>query len=209
VSHSSGNNGPPPGWYDDAQSPGRERWWDGVVWTEHRRAGTSILRNAPGQQVAASPRACPACGAEDLKTLRAIHAQGTTTGSSSSSGWVQGNGNQPGNLVTVRSSSRNQTETAREAAPPRKRFNGVALVIFGVVFGSALGWLGYQLGTNHVAGSAQINVVLAGFVGAILVVIGAVVGARNSAYNRDAFDHAYARWDRSWQCQRCGRVTVF
>lgn len=31
--------GPPPGWYDEPDSPGRERWWDGEQWTEHRRSG--------------------------------------------------------------------------------------------------------------------------------------------------------------------------
>ncbi|MFD3827410.1 DUF2510 domain-containing protein, partial [Streptomyces sp. NPDC058625] len=28
---------PAPGWYPDPHAPHLERWWDGTVWTEHRR----------------------------------------------------------------------------------------------------------------------------------------------------------------------------
>lgn len=29
---------PPAGWYPDPESPGGERWWNGVAWSEERRA---------------------------------------------------------------------------------------------------------------------------------------------------------------------------
>jgi hypothetical protein len=29
---------PPPGLYQDPNDPGRQRWWDGVAWTEHQAA---------------------------------------------------------------------------------------------------------------------------------------------------------------------------
>lgn len=44
----------PPGWYDDANAPGTQRWWDGTAWTEH----TSQPYN--GQPVAlAAPAGTP------------------------------------------------------------------------------------------------------------------------------------------------------
>lgn len=27
--------GPPAGWYDDTTTPGRQRWYDGAIWTDH------------------------------------------------------------------------------------------------------------------------------------------------------------------------------
>jgi hypothetical protein len=28
-------SGPPAGWYDDTTTPGRQRWYDGTMWTDH------------------------------------------------------------------------------------------------------------------------------------------------------------------------------
>lgn len=54
----------PPGWYPDAQAPGGERWWDGVGWTEFRRAAvtTPAPPVVPGYAPAAALGHAPYAG---------------------------------------------------------------------------------------------------------------------------------------------------
>ena len=42
----------PPGWYPDTQLPGQQRYWDGVVWTEHR---APLASQRPAQPAAPTP----------------------------------------------------------------------------------------------------------------------------------------------------------
>ncbi len=46
----------PPGWYADPQIPGGLRYWDGQVWTEHRR-GLNIQGPPIPQPVPQPPQA--------------------------------------------------------------------------------------------------------------------------------------------------------
>jgi uncharacterized Tic20 family protein len=41
--------GTPPGWYPDPNAPGRQRWWNGMAWTEHVAAPQApVQAPAPG-----------------------------------------------------------------------------------------------------------------------------------------------------------------
>jgi hypothetical protein len=137
-----------------------------------------------------------------------IVANGTTRGTTrgTTTGWVDGNGGQPGHTATFTTTQRTTTLTAaaREASPPRKRRNGVALIIIGIAIGGFGGWIGYALAADRI-GSAVMDVGAPAIIGAVLVLWGTMLALLSEAtYNRDEYPNALARWSRSWQCQRCG-----
>jgi len=205
MGNASGSGLPPAGWYFDSQTPGRERWWDGSRWGEHTRVEQRGTITAPHRRESRhSSLTCPACGSADVKTLKAIRAQGTTTGTGHSTGWVSGTDGQPGHSVSMTTRTTNYTAAAREAAPPSKRQNGVTLVVAGVLLGALLGWIGWWLGSAGTFGDPALNMALAVVIGVALMAIGVVLLPGDLAYNRDEFPAEVARWNRSWQCQRCG-----
>ena len=57
-------------------------------------------------------------------------------------------GNQSGLFGTFSTTTKNSTEAAREATAPRKRLNGVALIVTGLVLAGTLSSIGYALGTS-------------------------------------------------------------
>jgi hypothetical protein len=198
MSNESEGGRPAAGWYGNPQIPGRERWWDGNAWTEHYRAETASA-------AALSSTACPACGSEDIKSLRIIHEHGTSTGRGISTGWVQGAGSQPGHLAQFNTTTRTVTEAARKAAPPRKRWNGIVLIVIGAVVAIIAAWLGSSL-TADTDGTFTSGVIIVVAIGVLLVIGGFILTVFDAGYNRSVYPDAIARWDRSWQCQRCGKV---
>jgi hypothetical protein len=208
VTNATGNGQPTAGWYGNPQDPARERWWDGNGWTEHYRAKPPTTQATSAQGV--TPRtslACPSCCSEDVKTLQIIHAQGTSTGHGISTGWVQGAGAQPGNFAQFNTTTRTVTEAARKAAPPRKRWNGIVLLVIGAAVAIVAGSLGSTLfaGTEGIFTSGVFIVVV---IGVLLVIGGFILAIFDAGYNRSVFPAAIAKWDRSWQCQRCGTVSI-
>ncbi len=203
MSNVPGQSQPTAGWYVHPQEPGRERWWDGNGWTEHSRVTNAV---APGTPAQATQRpgtlACPTCGSQDAKTLKIINAQGTSKGSARTTGYLQNGG-----VASFSTSTSSSTSAARAAAAPRKKYNGIALIVIGLVVGVVLAWIGGQVGLS-VFGSVRSSMLMALIIGVVIVIIGVVVALRDTGYNREVFPDALARWERSWQCQRCGSVFV-
>jgi hypothetical protein len=152
--------------------------------------------------------ACPNCGSQDVKTLKIVHAQGTSSGSAVTSGWSQGYGNQQGHSTTSASRINLSTKAARDAAPPRMKRDGAVLIVIGIVGGGVLAVLGYSFGTSNTFGNPTINVAVGIVIGLITIVAGVALAMRDSNYNRSEYPNALGKWDRSWQCQRCGTVSV-
>ncbi len=48
---------PPAGWYPDPSAPGNVRYWDGVIWTEHRQPAPPTTPPVGGGQWPAGPLA--------------------------------------------------------------------------------------------------------------------------------------------------------
>ncbi|MCU1585464.1 MAG: hypothetical protein JWM49_2020 [Microbacteriaceae bacterium] len=211
MSNATGNEPPPAAWYPDRNVLGQDRWWNGAAWTEHTRTEQPApAAPVQAQARAATSGACPHCGSTDTTTLRMIVANGTSHGTTrgTSTGWVDGSGGQPGHTATFTTTQRTTTLTAaaREASPPRKRRNGITLILIGIAIGGFGGWVGYALAADRI-GFAVVNVGAPAIIGAVLVLWGTVLALLSEApYNRDEYPNALARWSRSWQCQRCGAV---
>jgi hypothetical protein len=159
---------------------------------------------APGMQAVAV--ACPRCGGNDARTLRVIHESGTTTSQGTVTGWTQGSGSQPGHLTTFNTTSTHQTAAAKDAAPPRKRRNGVVLISFGLALALIAVAYYFLMSRSGLSDSTSLATI-AGVglaIGVLMLLIGVVLAPRDSQYNSEVFPAAFHEWDHTWACQRCG-----
>lgn len=173
--------------------------WGPIVSPQRMTARPTLGRMIPQTSLE-----CPRCGSSATKTLSMIRAQGTTTGSGTATGWVQGTGTNPGHSVTVTTRTTSYTEAAQNAAPPQKRYNGSALIVSGMIVGAVAVWIGLWVGSENAPLVAGLIVVLGVLAAAAMAISGVVLAPRDAEFNRHVFPEAMARWSRSWQCQRCG-----
>ena len=79
------------------------------------------------------------------------------------------------------------------------------LVVAGVIIAGIAGWIGWMLANS---GSIPVWAVLLAIVAAVagfgMMIGGVILTPLDLAYNREVFPGEYAKWSRSWQCQRCG-----
>ena len=195
---------PPAGWYPDTSAPGQERWWDGSAWTAHSRAQPVAHAHRP-QSSSAAIR-CPRCGSGDAKTLSAVREQGTSTGRGTTTGWVSGNGDQPGHSATFSTTTTSYTAAARAAAPPQKRQTGLILIVGSPLLAALLGVIWAMV--LHSDQMTVVAIAIAIVIAVAGVLIGCVLLPGDLTYNRNEFPEAFRRWSRSWSCQRCGEVFV-
>lgn len=209
MSNASGM--PPAGWYRDPNDAGRERWWDGTSWGEHSRAeqATQTMTPPHAHSSRGGSISCPRCGSNEARTLSIVRAQGTSSGTGFSSGWVSGDGHSNGHSISMTTVTTSTTGAAASAAPPRKRYDGMVYVVLGLLLALGLGlglgiWL-LSEGAILIAGIF----IFGGIIGGGAAFIKAVFQVQlDAAYNRDEYPADLARWERSWQCQRCGDVFV-
>ena len=75
---------PPPGWYEEADRPGRLRWWDGSGWTDKYQTVAAIaeVEATPPATATATPHSsvvCPRCASADaLKRVGTLIDEGTS-----------------------------------------------------------------------------------------------------------------------------------
>jgi hypothetical protein len=111
-------------------------------------------------------------------------------------------------MATFTTQTTSYTGAARAAAPPVKKSTGFALIGLGVVVAAVLIGLGYMFSTGPSSSTMGFLPVYGVIAGAVLIIVGVILAPRDIAFNRDVYPDAAARYDRSWQCQRCGNVFV-
>lgn len=134
-------------------------------------------------------RTCENCGADAYRKLSVIHAGGLSVTQNTSVGVGLTLGGSIG-LGKAKTAGTSQTVLSAKAAPPKERRLS-AWALLGILLG--LGWTAG--GADYVA------------LGVLTLAGTGYYIFRTVKYNKDEFPKLYARWDRSYMCERCGTVS--
>jgi hypothetical protein len=85
---STSGDGPAAGWYPDPEHPDRQRYWDGVGWTEHRHPSTSASASPPTLDETAVLPVAPRPGPDDRPVQPAAAPREAGSDRSGVQGWV-------------------------------------------------------------------------------------------------------------------------
>ena len=144
---------------------------------------------------------CPKCGSESVRSFKVIHELGTSSIETTSSGTMTGVGFGSGSGVAVGTISgttkgTQQTDAARQAAPPGKRkspaaIGFAALLGIGALIRCCFSFSGLML-----------------FFGILLLVGANVVTGVAEKWNTKEWPKLYENWLNSFKCLQCGQVFV-
>ena len=146
---------------------------------------------------------CANCQGKGLKKLSLLYLQGTSKRDSFTIGFYRG---LKGNFIANTMGTK-QSLLAQRASPPRKKSLGLFLA----------GWFVACVVLTLVVIIAMVNSNSEGPIGGIGLAVGGLAflsgavwrGKSVSEYNSQTWSKANARWERSYLCMQCGRVSIF
>jgi hypothetical protein len=152
---------------------------------------------------------CPNCKSTDLKKVSLAYQDGLQHVSTRTRlrGVVVGSDGP--DMVVGRATTKGtrQTEISK-ALTPRKKWSYLKLLGWSILIFLSVGWIVFYVNTittNSLSVSSfplTIYVVLSGGIFVVLFLV-------CWKHNHSAFPRQYARWDRSFICQRCGTVSEY
>ncbi|MBI5160537.1 MAG: hypothetical protein HY996_03845 [Micrococcales bacterium] len=97
-----------------------------------------------------------------------------------------------------------QTTAAKNAAPPKKRFNGIALLGLGFMVPLLAIAFRFVMQMNGLADTASFALIAAVVVSAGCLIGGIVMTPRDHFFNRVTYPALRQDWEHTWACNRCG-----
>jgi len=139
--------------------------------------------------------ACAKCGSAEVRRLSLIYQEGlaiiNTSSQTSGAAFGSGGGASFGSAST-RTTGTQQTALSKQAAPPAKKHT--------ILWGALAAFLGFLA----LGGLSDFSVSVLFFAG--LAVLAGRMSLKAKAYNATTFPELYARWERSFMCNRCGET---
>jgi hypothetical protein len=150
---------------------------------------------------------CPKCNSTDLKKVSLAHEEGLfrSEGRTRLHAVVVGGGGP--DLVVGRATTRGtgQSALSKKLTPPVK-WSYLKVIGWSVLLFVCVGWLVFYVNTVATNATTVLSAPLTAFgliSGAVFVLLLFVVWK----HNHSTYDRAFAEWDRSFVCQRCGAAS--
>jgi hypothetical protein len=141
--------------------------------------------------------ACTKCGSAEVRRLALIYNEGlaiiNTSSQTSGAAFGSGGGASFGSAST-RTTGTQQTALSKQASPPAKKHTILWAIAAGI------------MGLIALSGLSDFSLSVLVFAG--LAAFSGQMSLKAKAYNAATFPELYARWERSFMCNRCGETFV-